>query len=955
MMLAYDPVVNGLRQGCLVRIAGIPTKAGDPDYNGKLGQLGEFDAAAMTFSVAFFDGTAVDFDVNHVVLANNLEKPGEGGAEDSFDLLLSSQTSPQVLGEEISMCLFEKGFCVLKSAQRADDSEKALEAAKELDESGKFFRFPEEVEEHYLGEGTTGKCFWLDPDDRKTFQDELVLGYDAGLTTIASLIQPYTEDTCGAQITERSPALLTIPFKNDVEEDDYPSPEATDKVLGTFLTTWRRQVLKIVQCVGPTSVALALVRKDDSPAVERLPKLKEDVEITCDRGMLVIFRCNCFDLECKSSGETLLLSAAFLKPCPEMIVESVEGDLELFRTIASGPPAPPGDELANVMAMGSRMAANWDEPEAAFTGLLCSTDAVVKIPLRRFDIDIYYHEDMNAMAPWQTYCRHMCVVEAAEYFDNKLFEISNMETQGMDPRQRMVMEVGAKVLAGIGVTKTTANRQVSNAGIAVGTDGHEWPSMPKGDLGACGNSSNALGITANRFSFTFNMRGPNFLIDTACSASLYAAHYIKTSLMERRWDPLEWCLAIGVQLYITVDGFIGCSQAHMLSPEGRCKTFNASADGYQRGDGTNGFVMKHGNLRDERFGLFRGSNVNQDGRSASLTAPNGPAQEQCIWGAIREARMTPPESSVWECHGTGTSLGDPIEVGAVRKVQIKFPRTEPLMLASIKANIGHLEGGAAMSAMVKCILQVSSTTCCPTGHFRSLNPHLEHSTFDAIYQTECANFHYACGHSQVSSFGFGGSNGHGIFWGEDICDIGDIKVLAMSKIKKRPYPEVRPVGRNPDNWDSDWPAADAKDGDKYTVTIDQDDTDETPIKWELKESAPENEQEEDDAIEFYEITGNFNEWTSDRMMAGSVTGVFVTTVEVPESGILEFRFLADGDDERVLGPAVPKCTRKTEKIIGPEKGLKNSWMVHGVAGMELEIQLLITKKWRSVMWLKPGD
>merc|ERR1712176_650252 len=176
----------------------------------------------------------------------------------------------------------------------------------------------------------------------------------------------------------------------------------------------------------------------------------------------------------------------------------------------------------------------------------------------------------------------------------------------------------------------------------------------------------------------------------------------------------------------------------------------------------------------------------------------------------REAQMKPPESTVWECHGTGTSLGDPIEVGAVRKVQIKTPREEPLMVGTIKSNIGHLEGGAAMSAQIKCIIQVSATTCCATNHFRTLNPHLEHAAFDAFFETEDALFHYNQGHSQVSSFGFGGSNGHAIFWGDSIDQAPNIMAAMERRLKQAHAPEVRPVGSNPDNWDSDYPEVDSK-------------------------------------------------------------------------------------------------------------------------------------------------
>merc|ERR1719282_2122477 len=231
-------------------------------------------------------------------------------------------------------------------------------------------------------------------------------------------------------------------------------------------------------------------------------------------------------------------------------------------------------------------------------------------------------------------------------------------------------------------------------------------------------------------------------------------------------DPLQFFLACGTHLCLSPGPWIGCSMSHMVAPGGRCFTFDASANGYLRGEGSSGMFMKNGNPMDDQLAVFRSSQIGQDGRSASLTAPNGPAQEEMISRAIKEAQMTPPESTVWECHGTGTSLGDPIEVGAVRKVQIRMQRLEPLMLTSNKTNIGHLEGGAAMGAICKCVIQCKYCKCCPTLHLRTLNPHLEHAAFDAIFQTEGACYTYLQGHSQVSSFGFGGSNGHGVFWGE---------------------------------------------------------------------------------------------------------------------------------------------------------------------------------------------
>lgn len=311
--------------------------------------------------------------------------------------------------------------------------------------------------------------------------------------------------------------------------------------------------------------------------------------------------------------------------------------------------------------------------------------------------------------------------------------------------------------------------------------------------------------------------------------------------------------------------------------------------------------------------------------------------------------MTPPESTVWECHGTGTSLGDPIEVGSVRKVQIRMPRSEPLMITSNKTNIGHLEGGAAMGAICKCVLQCKHAKCLSTLHLRTLNPHLEHAAFDAIFQTENANYAYFQGHSQVSSFGFGGSNAHGIVWGENIHYQPDMHKLFQKKIQERPPPQVRVLGKDPDEWEADFPdSRTIKKGAKFHISINPNDSSEA-IKWEMVEDGPDEDAEEEDA--FYSLTGNFNEWSDDRMAPGDIDGVHTATVEVPDSGILEFRILKDGEDTEVIGPQSLESSSRTEAIIGPEKGLKNKWVISGAPGQEVVIDFLSKRGQRSILWV----
>lgn len=313
--------------------------------------------------------------------------------------------------------------------------------------------------------------------------------------------------------------------------------------------------------------------------------------------------------------------------------------------------------------------------------------------------------------------------------------------------------------------------------------------------------------------------------------------------------------------------------------------------------------MKCGDFKDESDAILRSTMNGQDGRSASLTAPNGPAQEELISRALKQAQMTPPESTVWECHGTGTSLGDPIEVGAVRKIQIRMSRMEPLMMGSAKSNIGHLEGGAAMGGLVKCILQCKHAKCNSTLHTRTLNPHLEHAAFEAFFVTENSRFPYTQGHSQVSSFGFGGTNGHGVFWGQDSAHAMSVEQLWMKTLNSRPAPQVRVVGHDPGDWEADFPDMRShKKGAKYRIRMSEADADQ-PIKYELMEDALEDKADDDDI--FYCITGNFNDWTDDRMIPGEVDGVHAITVDVPDGGLLEFRFLELGEENSILCPDSP--------------------------------------------------
>mmetsp|Transcript_16213 Transcript_16213/g.38010 ORF Transcript_16213/g.38010 Transcript_16213/m.38010 type:complete len:552 (+) Transcript_16213:2-1657(+) len=548
------------------------------------------------------------------------------------------------------------------------------------------------------------------------------------------------------------------------------------------------------------------------------------------------------------------------------------------------------------------------------------------------------------------------MVEGVELFDNKYFEIILSEARVMDPMQRMVLETGAKNLFQMGITKKVSNRNPHHGGCSVGLDKDDWDRVPKCPEAEGG--TNVQAIISNRFSFVFNLRGPNFVADTACSASLCATHLAKFTLLDRSIDKLEFHIAIGLHLCLHPSYFLGGKNNTMNSPIGRCLTFNATASGYMRGDGCSGITLKFGN-HEERDAIWRASMINQNGRSATLTAPNGLAQGEIIEKAITEAKMTAPESVIWSCHGTGTSLGDPIEVGAVRRCQIKQERPTLLMVLTNKTHTGHLEGGAAMTSLVAATLMCKSLIGVPINHFRQLNPNLEQSSFDAFFNNEMGDTHYTCGNVHISSFGFGGSNGHCIMWGQSLFGIPDVPSALLKRLRRMKPPAVRVAGADPAEWEWDGPEKDIKPGDKYKIELDSTDAADAAIVWEKVADGAEIDGDGEDDV--YAITGPFNEWDTDRMEDGPVTGLRTITLEVPASGEIEFRFVKNDDEEGgCLFPAMDKCTRKTAPILGPDMPKqdrtkeKTTWLAQAEPSELLKIDLFVCRGRKSVQWTSLG-
>jgi acyl transferase domain-containing protein len=329
-------------------------------------------------------------------------------------------------------------------------------------------------------------------------------------------------------------------------------------------------------------------------------------------------------------------------------------------------------------------------------------DLVAEVPADRWDVEAFYDPDPDAIG--KSYTRWGAFLPEVKAFDADFFGISRREAMNLDPQQRLLLELAWEGLenAGVAPAAMTGTRTAIHIGMASFDHVHlQAQSGAALNGGAYTASGWAPAMAAGRLAYIFGLHGPATTIDTACSSSIVAAHL---GVQNLRNGEADFAIAAGVNVMLSPLGSILCSRARMMSFDGRCKTFDASADGYVRGEGCGLLVMKR--LSDARrdgdriLAVIRGSAVNQDGRSSGLTAPNGQAQQDVIRAALENAGLSPADISYVEAHGTGTSLGDPIEMKALGAVFGDRPADRPLMVASAKTNIGHLEAASGIAGLI---------------------------------------------------------------------------------------------------------------------------------------------------------------------------------------------------------------------------------------------------------------
>jgi acyl transferase domain-containing protein/acyl carrier protein len=390
-------------------------------------------------------------------------------------------------------------------------------------------------------------------------------------------------------------------------------------------------------------------------------------------------------------------------------------------------------------------------------------DATGPVPADRWDHEALYDPDPET--PGRISTRNGGFLGRIDAFDPEFFGITPREAAGMDPQQRMVLEVCWEALENAGQSPRGLEGSATGVFVGAAAADYAYLQLQAGDpnlLDAHFASGMAHSVLSGRVAYLLGLQGPALTIDTACSSSLVAVH---TACQSLRAGDCRLALAGGVNLILSPDIFIALSRARMLAPDGRCKTFDAAADGFARGEGCAMVALKRLSDAvadgDRVLAVIRGTALNQDGPSSGLTAPNGTAQEAVIRAALDQASLTPDAVGYIEAHGTGTELGDPLEARALGAV-FAAGRSQPLLIGSVKTNVGHLEGAAGVIGLVKTILSLRHGVVPAHLHLTRPSAHIAWEDLNLTVSPKAVAFPEINGRriAGVSSFGFSGTNAH---------------------------------------------------------------------------------------------------------------------------------------------------------------------------------------------------
>jgi acyl-CoA synthetase (AMP-forming)/AMP-acid ligase II/3-oxoacyl-(acyl-carrier-protein) synthase len=449
---------------------------------------------------------------------------------------------------------------------------------------------------------------------------------------------------------------------------------------------------------------------------------------------------------------------------------------------ASALSSPLGEPIA-IIGLGCRFPGA-STPEKFWQLLISGGQSIDVVPSDRWNLERFY--SAGAFGPRQMNTRFGGFLNDVDLFDRRLFGISKLEAVHMDPQQRILLEVVWEALEDAGIDSQRLAKTATGVFIGISNSDYRGRLYRTSEgISPYAGPGGALSIAANRISYSFDLRGPSVAVDTACSSSLVALHLACQSL---RTSESDAAVVGGVNLILAPEPTVAFSQAGMMSPDGRCKTFDTKANGYVRSEGcgvvilrTLSSALKNG---DRIIALIHGSAVNQDGHSNGLTAPNPSAQRDVMLRAFKNAKVQPFDIGYIEAHGTGTALGDVIEMDSIinvagRKVEGKGK----CFVGSVKANIGHLEAAAGIAGILKIALMFENRMISPHINLDELNPKIQlEGTRIEIPREPLSWPGTSALMAGVSSFGFGGTNSHVVIGPPPARESADPAVESQSQL-----------------------------------------------------------------------------------------------------------------------------------------------------------------------------
>ncbi|WP_438021147.1 type I polyketide synthase [Sorangium sp. So ce315] len=475
----------------------------------------------------------------------------------------------------------------------------------------------------------------------------------------------------------------------------------------------------------------------------------------------------------RATGLRLPATLAFDHPSPHRVATFLHAQL-----LPALGPAPRADtraaagrgargrseEAIAVVGIGLRLPGGCVDLAGLWQMLEQGIDAVGPIPEDRFDIDAVYDPDPDQQG--KSYVRAGAFLDGIDLFDAAFFGISPREARHVDPQHRLLLEAAWQALEDAGVPPASLRDSATGVFVGIGPSEYEMLQGDRQEADAYAVLGTHTSFAAGRLAFTLGLQGPAISVDTACSSSLVALHLACQAL---RRGECDLALAAGVQVIASPAGFALLSRARAVAPDGRSKTFSANADGYGRGEGVVVVCLERlSEARDKGHAVLavvRGSAVNHDGASSGITAPNGTSQQKVLRAALLDAGLSPGEVDFVECHGTGTSLGDPIEVQALSAVYGEGRAAErPLLLGALKTNIGHLESAAGLAGVAKVIASLRQGALPSTLHTTPRNPHIDWGSLPVEVVDTLKPWprrdERTPRRAAVSAFGLSGTNAH---------------------------------------------------------------------------------------------------------------------------------------------------------------------------------------------------